>query len=224
MRALSRTRSLSRTRARLRADAATLAVLPLLLLGLAGCSTVPTPGFPDGPASTRVSAPPTIVHVTPPWAPKLIRGPVPGVGGGSGATGPTDPAALARAKRWIVSAAPPPGVHALDAAPAGAPAEPAQSVACDWLVRATTWWSTASANAEAAKAWLAAHPVTGLVASGSMTGPGALSAVIEISPNSPNDSIDFEFAPDGDTTTIRVDVTVVPAGAQCASSGSAAVG
>ncbi|HWD62475.1 MAG TPA: hypothetical protein VG369_08250 [Humibacter sp.] len=151
--------------------------------------------------------------------PAVVPGPVTGYGG----TPPTDAAALALAKKWIIAATPPPGVHALGAAPVGAPKQPATLVACDWLVRATKWWSTPSSNVDAAKVWLTAHPVTGLVANGTMTGPGQLSAMTERYLQKQDDSLGFEFAPtDGGKVTIRVDVTVVPADAGCASGGSAA--
>ena len=55
-----------------------------------------------------------------------------------------------------------------------------------------------------------------------MTGPGEFSAIFEHSLQEQDDSIGFEFAPSGDNVTIRVDVTIVPAGAQCTSAGGAA--
>ncbi|GAA2054982.1 hypothetical protein GCM10009820_14530 [Leifsonia soli] len=143
---------------------------------------------------------------------------MPGIGG----TPPRDDAAMVLAQQWIASAQPPPGVRALDAAPASGPKRPATEVACDWLVRATKWWSTDSAHAAAASAWLTQHPVDGLVTDGTMTGPGDLTAIFEHSPQKQNDSVEFEFAPSGDSVTIRVDVTIVPAGAQCNSTGGAA--
>jgi hypothetical protein len=184
----------------------------LSVVALTACSTVPTPTTSDGPR-------PTSGRIDPSWVPAITPGPVPG----SNPTAPTDPAALAQAKTWIVAATPPPGVHALEAAPSGAPARPATLVACDWLVRATKWWSTDSSNVDAVKAWLTAHPVTGLVADGSMTGPGRLSALTEHSTKKLDDSIGFEFAPlSGGRVAIRVDVVIVPGGAGCISGGGAA--
>lgn len=182
-------------------------------------SPSPTPGgtFTVGPKVTKVSPPPTIVQTSPSWAPAIIPGPNVGMG----TTPPTDPTALAKAKLWIVSATPPPGVTPLDAAPAGAPTQPATSAACDWLVQATKWWSTPSSNMSDAQAWLKTHPVTGLTADGSLSGPGSLSAVFEHGPEHGNDSLEFEFLPQGGTTTIRVDAVLVPKGAECLSSGLA---
>ncbi len=148
----------------------------------------------------------------------IVPGPAPPIGG----TAPMDPAAVTLAREWLASATPPPGVHTLNAAPASGPKEAAVSVVCDWLVRATKWWSTDPAHAAAASAWLAGHPIKGLVADGTMTGPGDLSAIFEHPPQKPDDSVEFEFAPNGDTVAIRVDVTIVPAGAQCTSAGGAA--
>jgi len=170
-----------------------------------------------GPGKTKITGTPKIVHAAPPsWAPQMVAGgfAVPG------ATPPQDNDAMSRAKRWIVSATPPPGVKELDAAPAGAPARPATLPACSWLVRATRWWATDSSNVAAAQDWLRAHPVSGLRVDGTMSGPGELSGLSEVSAADADDSLQFEFAPDAalsGTVDIRVDVTVVPQGAGCAS-------
>lgn len=149
--------------------------------------------------------------------PAFVAGPLPSAAG----TPPADPAALALAREWITAATPPPGVHVLDAPPAAGPRAPATTAACDWLVEATKWWSTDSANVAAASTWLTEHPVHGLAADGTMTGPGESSAIFEHAPQKRNDSLEFEFVPDGDSVTIRVDAVIVPAGAGCASAGAA---
>jgi hypothetical protein len=117
---------------------------------------------------------------------------------------------------------PPPGVTELSTAPSAGPADAPTAPACDWLVRATRWWATDAANEAAATAWLTAHPVSGLVPGGAMSGPGDVSSLLERPAQGGNDSLSFEFAPDAAqprTVDIRVDVTVVPTGAGCASSG-----
>jgi len=170
-----------------------------------------------GPGKTKITGTPKIVQVDPSWAPRMVRGAF----AAPGATPPQDDDAMARAKLWIVSATPPPGVSELDAAPAGAPAGPATLPACDWLVRATKWWATDASNVAAAQSWLRAHPVTGLRFEGTMSGPGALSGLSERSTSADDDSLQFEFAPDAaasGTVDIRVDATLVPQGAGCASS------
>ncbi|AYG03047.1 hypothetical protein D7I44_05575 [Gryllotalpicola protaetiae] len=176
----------------------------------------PRPSVSTEPKISAPSSSPGIVHVDPTGAPAIV----PGMFAAPGATPPADPAALEQAKEWITAATLPPGVESLDVAPAGAPTQPATIVACDWLARATKWWSTDASNAAAAKAWLTAHPITGMALGGTMDGPGAISSISERSPQKPDDSVQFEFAPVADgAVAIRVDVVVVPAGAGCASSG-----
>lgn len=209
-----------------------IAAAGLLAASVTGCAGSTPDGRPTGQASgshprstfstephfSKVSSPPPLAYVDPTHsgAPALV----PGEFAAPGATPPADPVALEQAKEWLAGATPPPGVKVLGAAPVGAPAQPAVSVACDWLVRATKWWSTDASNADAAKAWLTAHPVDGLSLSGTMVGPGPISSLSERSPQQHNDSLQFEFAPvEGSTVAIRVDVVIVPAGAGCASSG-----
>lgn len=145
---------------------------------------------------------------------------VPGPGGAAGQAPPIDPSAIALARQWIDAATPPPGVRTLDTAPASGPKQPATSVGCDWLVQATKWWSTDSAHAVAVSAWLTQHPVKGLAVNGTMNGPGGQKAIFESAPQK-HGSLEFEFGPDGDGITIRVDVILVPAGAECAYAGLA---
>lgn len=185
---------------------ALIVVAVSVALGLSACRPSPTAPASGDPSSMRtpaVSTPPAIV---------------PGPGGAAHGTPPTDPSAVALARTWIEAAVPPPGVHLLASAPASGPKQAASSAACDWLVQGTTWWSTDSAHVAAASAWLTKHPVAGLTFSGTMSGPGGQSAVFESSAQK-NGSLQFEFVPDGDSVTIRVDVILVPAGAACASAG-----
>lgn len=187
------------------------AALAAVLAGCTGPETI-------GPDIHRATTTPTIAPATPAWAPRLVPGPFLA----PRAQPPEDDAALRRAKEWIGSVAAPPGVRELAAAPAGAPTSPASEPACDWLVRATRWWVTDASNQAAAQDWLHAHPVSGLRVGGTMSGPGELSGLSEVSTAHADDSLQFEFAPDSassGTVDIRVDVTIVPRGASCTSSG-----
>lgn len=143
----------------------------------------------------------------------MVPGPIAAAGGSA----PADPAALALAKKWIVAATPPPGVQVLSGPPAGAPRKPATLPACAWLVQATKWWSAPASEVDAVKGWLRAHPVAGLSVDGMTTGPGRLSSLSERPPHTGDDSLGFEFAPNGGTVTIRVDAVVIPAGSTCIS-------
>ncbi|HEY0248455.1 MAG TPA: hypothetical protein VGC45_09355 [Gryllotalpicola sp.] len=102
-------------------------------------------------------------------------------------------------------------------------ARPGVLPSCDWLVHATKWWSTDASAADAAKAWLTAHPITGLVADGTMQDSSGLSALTERSPQHEDGSLSFEFIPSGrGSVTIRVDAVLVPHGADCLSGGGSA--
>lgn len=196
----------------MRARSVALVAVVSATLALTACARMPT-ASPSGDPGHAQASPSS-------GAPTLVAGPTRSFTG----TPPDDPAALSLARDWITAVTPPPGVRTLDGPPAGAPREPATMPACDWLVQATTWWSTDGANAAAASAWLTQHPVKGLAADATMTGPGESSAVFEHAPQKQDDSIGFDFVPDGDSVTIRVDVIVVPTGAQCASAGGAQSG
>lgn len=178
------------------------------VVALAGCTGTVNPGGPEVTASS-----PAVVATT-------VPGTIPFATG----TPPPDPDAVALAQKWIDSVTPPPGARVLDAAPASGPKEPAEEVACDWLVSATKWWSVAAPDADAAKAWLTAHPVAGLVFDGTLTSTDGVSAVFERPPQKQDNSIGFEFAPSGKDVVIRVDALVVPAGAECSSGGGPARG
>ena len=178
------------------------------VVALAGCKGTVNPGGPEGTASS------------PPVAATTIPGPIPFATG----TPPLDPDAVALAQKWIGSAAAPPGARVLDAAPASGPDKPSVEVACDWLVSVTKWWSVAASGEDSAKAWLRDNPVAGLAFDGTMTGPNGVSAIFEHSVQKRDDSVEFQFAPSGKNVVIRVDVIVVPAGAECSSSGGPARG
>ena len=175
---------------------------------LAGCKGTINPGGPELTTSS-----PAVVATT-----------IPGIIPFATGTPPLDPDAVALAQKWIDSVTPPPGTRVLDAAPASGPKGPAEEVACDWLVSATKWWSVAASDANAAKAWLTAHPVAGLDFGGTLTSTDGISAIFERPPQKQDDSIGFEFAPSGKDVVIRVDVLVVPAGAECRSGGGPARG
>ncbi|MEY9952710.1 hypothetical protein [Leifsonia sp. EB34] len=181
-------------------------------LALTACGRTPTHPASGDPAQNQTS-PSTGV----PAFVSGLAGPVSG-------TPPNDPNAVTLARDWVASAVPPPGVRTLGAPPPSSPSAPATTPACDWLVEATKWWSTDRAHLTEASTWLTQHPVQGLAADGTMTGPGENSAIVEHAPQKPDDSIEFEFVPEGDTVTIRVDVIVVPTGAKCASAGGAQTG
>lgn len=184
------------------ARAAAAAVIALL--SLTGCT-----GVRIDQAATR----------TPPAVSSPIPRLVPGSLHVSGEASPQDPKALGMAREWLISAVLPPGMHRLSVPPSPAPRAPT-SAACDWLVQAAKWWWTTSLNADSARSWLIAHPVPGLAATGTLTGPGGTSTVVERSAQQNEGLVSFEFVPDGRRTVVRVDVEVVPQGAQCASSAS----
>jgi len=56
-----------------------------------------------------------------------------------------------------------------------------------------------------------------------MAGGDGQSAIFEGSAQKQG-TLEFEFVPDGESVTIRVDVILIPAGAECASAGGTAVG
>ncbi|MGN6205903.1 hypothetical protein [Humibacter sp.] len=176
------------------------------VVALAGCKGTVDPGGPEVTASS-----PAVVATT-------IPGPIPFATGAP----PLDPDAVALAQKWIDSAAAPPGVRVLDAAPAYGPDKPSVEDACDWLVTATKWWSVTASGEDAAKAWLRDNPVAGLSFDGTMTGPNGVSAIFEHAAQKRDDSVEFEFAPSGKNVVIRVDAIVVPDGAECTSSGGGA--
>ncbi|MGN6197860.1 hypothetical protein [Humibacter sp.] len=97
---------------------------------LAGCKGTINPGGPELTTSS-----PAVVATT-----------IPGIIPFATGTPPLDPDAVALAQKWIDSVTPPPGARVLDAAPASGPKEPAEGVACDWLVSATKWWSVSASD------------------------------------------------------------------------------
>ena len=195
----------------MRVRTATLIIMAVsAALALSACRQSPSGAPSPGPASVQPSTSPAVARI------------VPGPSGVAKGTPPSDPGALSLARQWIAAAKPPPGVRILDAAPTWGPKQPATSVGCDWLVQATEWWSTDSARAATATAWLTQHPVEGLSFSGSMTGPGGQSSVIE-SAAQKHGLLEFEFAQDSDRVTVRVDAILVPDGAECASAGLAPI-
>lgn len=171
------------------------------------------------PSQAPSSAPLATTHVATPQEPAIVPGPEPRMG----TKAPSDPAALARAARWLDAAAPPPGVRALDAAPADVSPAPAHLVDCKWLVRAMKWWTTDASNVPAAKAWLTAHPIHGLAFNASMQDSTGDASITEAPPQDPDDSVSFEFTPGSATFTITVDIVIVPAGSECESAGGVAV-
>ena len=193
----------------MRVRSATLVIVAIsAALALSACRQAPS-GVPTGTPATVPSSPSMAV-------PRVVPGP----GGVAKETQPIDPSAMALARLWIAGATPPPGVRILGRAPSSGPKQPATSVGCDWLVQATKWWSTDSAHLATASAWLTQHPVDGLDFSGTMTGPGGQTAIVETAAQK-HGLLEFQVVPDSDSVTIRVDVILVPDGAECASAGLA---